>query len=97
MKFTAQLLFAAILGVLIIIGLIARYLPPHDVIARVDALSNPEKVFWTAESISELFPTRIVARGNKTFRFDNDPGFLMGFTYSFEGKSHTIENMMSDM
>ena len=78
MKFTAQLLFAAILGVLIIIGLIARYLPPHDVIARVDALSNPEKVFWTAESISELFPTRIVARGDKTFRFDNRSRFFDG-------------------
>lgn len=97
MKFTAQLLFAAILGALIIIGLTARYLPPHDVIARVDALSNPEKVFWTATGISEIFPTRIVARGGETFRFDNDPGFLRGFTYSFEGKSHTIKNMMSDM
>ena len=97
MKFTVQLLFAAILGVLIITGLTVRYLPPHHVIARVDALSSPEKVFWTAESISELFPTRIVTRGDKTFRFDNDPGFLTGFTYSFEGKSHTIENMMSDM
>ena len=97
MKFVAQLLFAVILGALIITGLTARYLPPHHVIARVNALSDPDKVRWTAQSVSELFPTRIVARGDKTFRFDNDPDFLTGFNYTFEGQSHTIESMMHDM
>ena len=97
MRFVAQLLFAVILGALIITGLTARYLPPHHVIARVDALSDPDKVRWTAQSVSELFPTRIVARGDKTFRFDNDPDFLTEFNYTFEGQSHTIESMMHDM
>ena len=43
MKFAAQLLFAVILGALIITGLTARYLPPHHVIARVNALSDPNR------------------------------------------------------
>lgn len=97
MKFLAQLLFAVILGALIITGLMVRYLPPHHVIARVNALSDPAKVRWTAQSVNELFPTRIVARGDKTFRFDNDSDFLTGFNYTFEGQSHTIESMMHDM
>jgi CubicO group peptidase (beta-lactamase class C family) len=96
-KFLAQLLFAVILGALIITGLMVRYLPPHHVIARVNALSDPAKVRWTAQSVNELFPTRIVARGDKTFRFDNDSDFLTGFNYTFEGQSHTIESMMHDM
>ena len=56
MKFVAQLLFAVILGALIITGLTARYLPPHHVIARVNALSDPDKVRWTAQSVSDCFP-----------------------------------------
>ena len=97
MKFAAQFLFAVILGALIFTGLTALYLPPHHVIARVDALSEPDKVRWTAQSVSELFPTRIVARGDKTFRFDNDPDFLTEFNYTFDGQSHTIDSMMHDM
>ena len=97
MKFVVQILFAAFLGALIVIGLTARYLPPYDVFARIDALSNPEKVSWTAGGVSELFPTRVVARGDKTFRFERDPDFLIGFNYTFEGQSHTIDNMLRDM
>lgn len=97
MKFTVQILFAAILGALVILGLTARYLPPHDVLARFEALTDPEKILWTADSVSELFPTRIIARGDKTFRFDSDPDFLTGFEYAFKGQTHTIDNMMRDM
>jgi len=97
MKFTIQVLFAAILGALSVIGVTARYLPPYDIIARVEALSDPEKVLWTATRVGELFPTRIVARGDRTFRFNKDPDFLSGFEYTFEGQTQTIENMMRDM
>lgn len=97
MKFTVQILLATFFGALIVIGLTARYLPPYDVFARIDALSNPKKVSWTAGGVSELFPTRVVARGDKAYRFGRDPNFLIGFNYTFEGKSHTIDSMLRDM
>ena len=55
MKFTVQILCAAILGALVILGLTARYLPPHDVLARFEALTDPEKILWTADSVANYF------------------------------------------
>ena len=97
MKRIAQILFAAILGALAIIGLTARFLPPHDVIARYVALTDTDQIVWTAKNTSELFPTRVVARGAQSARLERDPNFLNGFAYSFQGQTRTLDNMMRDM
>lgn len=89
-------LVALILGATLGILGYRAVIPPTDLDARVAAF-EPENADWFYQNASEVFPTRTVRRSEVNQPYQVDTNVLDGFTFEFEGKTRTIEDLYTDM
>ncbi|MEO0983053.1 MAG: serine hydrolase [Pseudomonadota bacterium] len=90
-------LAAFVIGALAALGAYRAVVPfPNDALARANAF-EPENRDWFFQNASEVFPTRTVARGGPAQPFEAVEGALDGFTFEYEGRARTLEDMYTDM
>ncbi len=87
---------ALIVGAAAGVFLYTRFVPfPNDVIARAQAFEGDNDYFF--QSVTELYPTRTVAKGETEQPLPRDESLLDGFTYEHEGKTRTLAELYTDM
>jgi CubicO group peptidase (beta-lactamase class C family) len=83
------------LGVVLLVGALSagcqQCLAPIFVSEERLKLSEPDRAAHSFQSMSELFPTRTVARAGPIHHFDRDERPLGGVGYEFDGESRTID------
>ena len=87
---------ALVLGAVAGVFLYTRFVPfPNDVVVRAQAFEGDNDYFF--QSVSELYPTRTVARGESGQTLPRDETALDGFSYEHDGKTRTLEDLFTDM
>jgi CubicO group peptidase (beta-lactamase class C family) len=77
---------------------------PVDAIARIKAFSDDTQKDWLFQHTSELFPTRMIARGAGSAPLARDfappsrqSKLLDDFTFAYEGQTKTLRDLFTDM
>lgn len=87
---------ALVLGAALGVFAYTRFVPfPNDVVARAQAFEGDRDYFF--QSVTELYPTRTVARAEISSPLPRDEAALDGFTYEHEGRTRTLADLYTDM
>lgn len=87
---------ALVLGAALGVFAYTRFVPfPNDVVARAQAFEGDRDYFF--QSVTELYPTRTVARAETSAPLPRDEAALDGFTYEHEGRTRTLAELYTDM
>lgn len=87
---------ALVLGAALGVFVYTRFVPfPNDVVARAQAFEGDPDYFF--QSVTELYPTRTVARAETSTPLPRDEAALDGFTYEHEGRTRTLAELYTDM
>ncbi|MCI5045285.1 MAG: beta-lactamase family protein [Aquisalinus sp.] len=97
LRITLVALGALVVGALAGVGIYRTVVPfPHDAVARGVAF-EPENAVWLYQHMSEVFPTRHVARAESSEPFPVAEGRLQGFTYTHNGETYGLDAMFDNM
>lgn len=96
MKSLLVAIVALVLGALIGVFTYTRFVPPpFDVMARAAAFEGDNDYFF--QNASEIYPTRTVAKATTSEPLPRNETALEAFTYDYEGKTRTLEDLYQDM